>query len=64
VIIGHSLGAVATLAYLSENRQADMVGGFVGVASFAVPLPGLAVGESPVDAEYVRPQCSSARRIA
>lgn len=47
VVVGHSLGAVAALAFLSLLPGLGRVGRFVSVAGFAEPLPGL-----PTTAEF------------
>ena len=50
VVIGHSLGAVAALAYLSARADLIRIGRFVGVAGFAEPLPDLPTTKAFVEA--------------
>ncbi len=50
VVFGHSLGAVAALAYLSARTDLSRIGRFIGVAGFAVPLPRLPTTRAFVEA--------------
>jgi predicted alpha/beta hydrolase family esterase len=50
VVIGHSLGAVAALAWLSTRTDLTAVGRFLGIAGFSTALPDLPTTKAFVEA--------------